>query len=316
MGEVRKAELGEMIDLLDRFQGCLVGLAVGDALGGPLEFLIPAEIRERHGGYVRDMVGGGWLHLRPGEYTDDTQMMLCLAESIVEQGNFDMDDVARRFLAWYDSDPKDVGNTTRTALAELKRGVPWQQSGKRAYDILSSQGAGNGSLMRCAPVGLFHYQHRERLIQDSVDSSRITHWDPRACYSAVALNLAIAELLAGNREGLLAAVSNALQQAEPEVHRTLLGVENKTRGQLRSTGYVINTLDVALWCFLKMPSFEDALVAVVNLGGDADTAGAVCGALAGAHYGLSGIPARWLETLENRDHIAELAAGIYALTQK
>lgn len=157
----------------DRFHGCLVGLAVGDALGGPLEFMSADEIVARHGGPVREMIGGGWLHLRPGEYTDDTQMTLCIAESIVEKEAFDMADVACRFVAWYEGQPKDVGHITRLALAELKRDVPWREAGRIAHQRTGGRSAGNGSIMRCVPVALYRWRDYQRLIAESVDSSRV-----------------------------------------------------------------------------------------------------------------------------------------------
>ena len=211
----------------DRFHGCLVGLAVGDALGGPLEFMSVGEIVAQYGGPVREMVGGGWLNLRPGEYTDDTQMTLCIAESIVERGAFDVADVARRFVTWYDSQPKDIGNITRLALAELKKGTPWQEAGRVAHQQTGGRSAGNGSLMRCAPVALYRWQDDQQLIADSVDSSRVTHWDDLAGYSAAALNLAIAELLHGRRRSAVGAAIVALNGLAPAVTGRLAGVGEK-----------------------------------------------------------------------------------------
>jgi len=299
--------------LLDRFRGCLVGLAVGDALGGPLEFMSAGEIVAQYGGPVRDMVGGGWLHLRPGEYTDDTQMTLCIAESIVGRGAFDMADIVRRFVAWYDSQPKDIGNITRLALTELKRGTSWQEAGRVAHQRSGGRSAGNGSIMRCAPLALYRWPDCRRLIQDSVDSSRVTHWDDLACYSAAALNLIIAELLQGRRRSAVETAIGRLSELAPTVAQRLAGVETKSQTDLEPTGFVLDTLEAAMWCWRHTDSFEEALVTAVNLGGDADTVGAVCGALAGADFGLSGIPSRWLEALEGATHLAHLAQELYRL---
>ena len=299
---------------LDRFQGCLVGLAVGDALGGPLEFMGAGEIVAQYGGPVRQMVGGGWLRLRPGEYTDDTQMTLCIAESIVEKGAFDMDDVARRFVAWYDSQPKDIGNITRLALAELKRGVPWQEAGRVAHRRAGGRSAGNGSIMRCAPVALYRWRDYHRLIADSVDSSRVTHWDDLACYGAATLNLIVAELLQGRRRDAVGVAIETLSGLAPAVTQRLAGVERKSLADLKPAGFVLDTLEAAVWCWWHAGSFEEALVTAINLGGDADTIGAVCGVLAGADFGLAGIPPRWLDTLEGRAHLAYLAEELYRLS--
>ncbi len=305
-----------MSERLDRFQGCLVGLAVGDALGGPLEFMSASQIEDSCGGPVRDMVGGGWLDLRPGEYTDETQMMLCLAESIVAQKSFEMEDVARRLLAWYKSGPKNIDNITRTALAELEKGVPWREAGMIANQRLHGRTAGNGSLLRCAPIGLYRHRDYHRLIRDSIDGSCITHWNARAGYSAAAINLSISELVQGRREGLMEVVASYIGEANSRVRRVLKHIEKKKQKTLSPSSHAISTLEAALWCFLKTESFEEALVSAVNLGGDADTVGAACGALAGACYGMDGIPRRWLRALEGWGHIADLAAKIHALAEK
>ena len=302
------------MQLLDRCQGCLVGLAVGDALGGPLEFMSADEIVARYGGLVREMVGGGWLHLRPGEVTDDTQMTLCITESIVERRTFDMADVAQRFVNWYDGQPKDIGNITRLALAALKRGVPWQEAGRIAHQQTGGRSAGNGSVMRCAPLALYRWRDYRQLIADSVASSRVTHWDDLACYGAAALNLVIAELLQGRRQGALGTAIQMLRGVAPQVTRRLAGVKQRSLADLRPTGFVLDALEAAVWCWQHVGSFEEALVAAVNLGGDADTVGAICGALAGADFGLTGIPSRWLEVLEEQAHLAHLAEVLYRLS--
>lgn len=297
-------------DRLARFQGCLIGLAVGDALGAPLEFMTGAEIAGKYGP-VREFKGGGWLALAPGEYTDDTQMMLCIARSIVAQGGFDPADVAQRFVAWLNSDPKDVGNTTRLAIELLKAGTPWREAGERACVERGRMGAGNGSVMRCAPIALLDYRDQRRLIEDSWDSSLITHGDARACWGAVALNLLIARLLTDAREGLVEAVAPRIEHRE--VREALLAAPRLAIDELRPSGFVVDTLQTALRCFLGAGSFEEALVSAVNLGGDADTVGAVCGAMAGAHFGLGGIPERWQMGLHGGEEILDLAAGILAL---
>ncbi len=305
---------GEPLEMLDRFRGCLVGLAVGDALGGPLEFMSADEIVAQYGGPVSEMVGGGWLHLRPGEVTDDTQMTLCIAESIVEQGAFDMLDIARRFVAWFDSQPKDIGNITRLALADLKRGVPWQEAGRVAHQQTGGRSAGNGSVMRCAPVALYRWQNRQQLIADSVSSSRVTHWDDMACYGAAALNLIIAELLQGRRGGVVEAAVEGLGTLAPAVTQRLARLGQKSQADLKPTGFVLDTLEAAVWCWQCAGDFEEVLVTAVNLGGDADTIGAVCGALAGADFGLAAIPARWLDVLEGRSRLVRLAGELYRLS--
>lgn len=294
--------------LLDRFQGCLVGLAAGDALGGPVEGCTPGEIAARYG-RLTEMVGGGWLGLRPGETTDDTAMMLCIARSIVETGRFDPDDVVQHFLGWFRSNPKDIGNITRRALAELERGTPWKRSGFVAHRALGGMSAGNGSIMRCAPIALLHRDNEHLLIRDSIYSSIITHFDQKASWAAAALNLTIARLLSGSKDALLEAIAPKIQDGA--VRQALMQAPDLD--EVPTSGYVLDTLQAALWSFLRTDSFEDAVATAVNLGGDADTTGAVCGALAGACYGLSAIPGRWLAVLESREEIMALAGRILAL---
>lgn len=295
---------------VDRFQGCLVGLAVGDALGGPVEFWTPEQIAARYG-RLQEMVGGGWLALRPGETTDDTAMMLCIARSIVATGRFAPDDAARRFLDWFRSRPKDTGGTTRQALTELERGTPWNRAGLLAHRALGGLSAGNGSIMRCAPIGLLYHDNERLLIRDSVYSAIITHFDQKASWAAVAVNLAIARLLSGGRDALLEEVAGKLQ--DRDVRQALAQVPHLDLDSVPASGYVLDTLQAAFWSLLTTGSFEDAVTTAVNLGGDADTTGAVCGALAGACYGLSAIPGRWLQVLEGREEIMALAAGLVGL---
>ncbi|MFQ5878920.1 MAG: ADP-ribosylglycohydrolase family protein [Dehalococcoidia bacterium] len=299
-------------ELQDRFRGCLLGLAVGDALGAPVEGWSADAIRRRYG-RLTAMVGGSALgrRLGPGETTDDTAMMLCIARTIAQRRRFDAAEVARRFLAWYDTKPKDIGSTTRVALSLLRQGVPWQEAGRLAHQQLGGQMAGNGSIMRCAPIALLRWRNEPLLMEESIDSSLITHYDPRACWATVALNLLLVQCLMGHKERSLAAV--ALKVAEPEVRLAVRSAPTLMARALPNSGFVLDTLQAALWCFLHAESLEEALVAAVNLGGDADTIGAVCDALAGAYYGAAAIPSRWLSPLRSRDEISELADGIYSL---
>ena len=290
----------------------MVGLAVGDALGAQVEGMWPEEIQRRYG-RVTELLGGGWLGLGPGEWTDDTAMMLCIARSIVEKGRFDPDDVALKFLAWFEAGALGIGRTTYVALDALTRGASWRDAGRIAHDRLGGMSAGNGSIMRCAPIALLDGKDPERLIRDSIDSSLITHWDPRACWGAAALNLAISQIIYEGRDGLVERVIDRIDNAD--VRQAMAGVAGMRREDIVPSGFVLDTLQAALWCFLNTSSFEDALVAAVNMGGDADTIGAVCGALAGACYGLEEMPKRWQQPLAGRLEIVELAERIYELAQ-
>jgi ADP-ribosyl-[dinitrogen reductase] hydrolase len=195
----------------------------------------------------------------------------------------------------------------------MDKGASWQEAGRRAHEKLGGFSAGNGSIMRCAPIGLLHFKHPQKLLEDSIASSLITHWDPRACWGAAALNLAIAEILSGEKDDLIPKLVNRIGQ--PEVRKAVAEVAELRLDELRTSAYVLDTLQTALWCFIYSTSFEEAITTGVNLGGDTDTTGAVTGALAGAYYGLSQIPQRWLRVLKDNDEIIVLAQRIYELAQ-
>src|SRR5579859_928293 len=152
--------------MLDRFTGCILGLACADALGATLEFMTPEQIQQRYG-TLTDIVGGGWLNLPAGDYTDDTQMMRCLLESIVEHGDVVPSDIATRFVAWLESGPRDVGNLTSAAIRNLRRGTTWDEAGKQAWEASGRNAASNGGVMRCAPIGLYRVTDTARLVADA-----------------------------------------------------------------------------------------------------------------------------------------------------
>ncbi len=296
-----------MIDLealRNRYRGALVGSAVGDALGATVEFMSRAEIA-RQFGQLREIIGGGWLNLPAGEVTDDTQMALCIATSLAEHGKFSGDDIAVRFVEWYRSNPPDIGNTTRDALVRLAADVPWQDAGQQTHEKLRPRDASNGSVMRCAPVALFARGDEEANRRYSEDSSRITHANPLCVDGCVALNAAIAVLLNdADSDPLDVAIASTSNET---IRATLRAVPTQNASTLKSGGYVLETLQSALWALTTHDRLEDVVVAAVNLGDDADTTGAVAGALAGARWGFDAIPSRWLDILRCRDELVELA---------
>lgn len=299
----------------DRYRGCLLGLACGDALGGPVEFESREAVARRFPDGVRDFVGGGWLHLAPGEITDDTQMTLGLARSLARGPALAMDDVAREFLAWYESNPKDIGTTTRAALRNLAAGMTWAEAGEQVQRAAGARGAaGNGAVMRCAPVALRYRAEPALLVSASIDTSRITHADPRCTWGAVAVNQALVHLLNGGaRDGVLAAATAGVPDAR--VVDAIARVPDLDRRDIRSGGYVLDTVSAACWAFLSHDSLEEVIVAAVSLGDDADTTGAVAGALAGAHWGAGAIPERWLGRLQPRQELEGLADRLLALSE-
>ncbi len=275
---------------LERAQGSLLGAAVGDALGGPVEFMSPEEIASRYG-TVREMIGGGSYNWKRGEYTDDTSMMLCIAESLLAQKKYHPEDIARRFVAWYESKPKDIGCTTREALSRLCHGVIRCDAGVKEKPT-------NGSVMRCAPLSIAFFQNEDKLVEASQQTSAITHRHIEAKLSCVFINVMIAQLLLGvDKKTAFNDAVRKTKDIEPYFAKKYIG--SSYRPDPRK-GLAINTLLLATSSFMSAGSFEEAVVKAVNLGGDADTTGAVTGALSGAYFGVSAIPQRWSSKLNPR----------------
>ncbi|MHC4974674.1 MAG: ADP-ribosylglycohydrolase family protein [Planctomycetota bacterium] len=284
-----------------RYRGCLLGLACGDAVGTTVEFQ-PRGTFE----HVTDMVGGGVFHLEPGQWTDDTSMALCLTESLLERKRFDPRDQMERYCRWWKEGYLsstgtcfDIGSTVADALTRfLASGDPYSGS----KDPLR---AGNGSLMRLAPVPMYFAADRDAAIRYAAESSRTTH----GCDEAVDACRFFADLLLRALEG---AAKNDLTGFEgtltPAIRSLARGdYRQKTVDDIHGGGYVVHSLEAALWSFEQTDDFEAAILTATNLGEDADTTAAICGQLAGAHYGVDGIPSGWLEKLALRERITELA---------
>lgn len=258
---------------MDRVRGALYGVAVGDALGAPLEFLSSEEIKARYG-CVREMIGGGWLHLQPGEVTDDTQMTLCVARGIAENPADPCDAVQKNFMEWFEAGPADVGNQCRAVLSAAKH-YGWARAGEMSMHSFGDRVEGNGALMRTIYSPLFYgMDHAKK----TSAIARITHPGP------ISTNLCIeyCDLVA----------------------RYILEGERPCKEPLRfdrgaqPTGYVLDSYNVALECFSDTDSFEDGLILAVNRGGDADMIGAIYGGLAGAYFKYDAIPKRWISYLD------------------
>ncbi len=270
---------------VDRIRGCAVGAAVGDAMGMPLEF----GPRTPPHALVREMQAG---RLPAGAFTDDTEMALALAESLLAHQPLNPADLAQRFVAWYRSNPPDIGIHTSSVLARIDQGKKWQQAVETVQSV-KPDSAGNGSVMRCWPVALACHNNLDLLLTDSRLQSRVTHPHQDCQTGSAVVNTVIYYLLQGRAPE--EAVAKALDVAEVSaaLREVIEAAVHKSRADLVNTGWVRHTLESAFWGLLSTSSFEEAVVAVVNLGNDADTAGAVVGAMAGATYGLSGIPQRW-----------------------
>lgn len=289
---------------LSRFRGCLLGLAVGDAVGTTVEFCERDSFPP-----VKDMVGGGPFQLPSGAWTDDTSMALCLGSSLVERGCFDAKDQMDRYVSWwkqgYHSSTGrcfDIGITTRQALGRF------QQNNEPMAGDTNEFSAGNGSIMRLAPVPLFYYPDEEAVVRWAGESSRTTHGALECIESCQLLAAMIHAALSGRSkdEVLLSSKPGCFQS--PKVQAIAAGVyRNKTIDQIKGTGYVIDCLEASAWCFWQTSSWKEAVLLAVNLGDDADTTGAVCGQLAGAFYGEEAIPTEWLSRLVMAKEIGKLA---------
>ncbi len=292
----------------DRFRGCLLGLGCGDAVGTTAEFC-------RRGSFtpVRDMVGGGVFELKPGEWTDDTSMALCLAASLTELGTFDARDQMERFWRWVDDGYMssngrcfDVGNTVYDALEK------YRETGEPFSGSTDPWSAGNGCIMRLAPVPMFYYPDRELAIDMSGRSSRTTHGADECVDACCLFGGMIYKALSGaTKDEIL--FSHEVEDLSCERILEIARGEyiNKSEDQVDGSGYVVRSLEAALWCFYHTNSFEEAILKATNLGNDADTTAAVCGQVAGAHYGESGIPQRWLERVAMADKIRDLAIKLW-----
>jgi ADP-ribosyl-[dinitrogen reductase] hydrolase len=300
----------------DRFAGCLMGLAMGDALGMPFEGMDARAIRARYGRVTEFLPAH---ELAAGQYTDDTKMMLCIAESIEERGCVYPEDVARRFVGWFDSgDLRGIGATCLEAILNLKSGVTWRESGSRGR-----WAAGNGTAMRIAPVGLMDCHDLERLREDCRSTSVITHNNPEAVAGATAVAYAIARLVTDNLdEGRLLA-DTAHFVGDSEVARKLveaqdlLSINTPTAEALEvlgTSGYVVETVASALYCFLKAPAdFTSTVSSAVLGGGDTDTTAAVAGAIGGAFNGLDNLPQHLVAQVEDSERLNLLGRAIFQL---
>ena len=305
------------MDRRSRYRGALLGLAAGDAVGTTVEFTSPGSFAP-----VTEMVGGGPFSLKPGQWTDDTSMALCLAESLIAKGGFDPRDQLERYTRWYRDGHLsstgtcfDIGNATATALRRFAR------TGEPYCGSTDPRSAGNGSIMRLAPVPLAYADDPRAAIRLSGDSSRTTHAAPTTIDGCRYLGALLVGALRGATKAELLSpryspVPGLWDEAPlvAEIDAVAAGsFRAKEPPAIRGSGYVVASLEAALWAFARTDSFEAGCLLAVNLGDDADTTAAVYGQLAGAFYGEDGIPARWRERLALRDQIVDFADGLLAL---
>lgn len=304
--------------MLDRQRGSLIGLAVGDALGAAVEFRRPGSFEP-----VTGYRAGGPHRLKPGEWTDDTSVALALADSIGRAG-WDLNDQARRYIDWWQNGKYsvtgwcfDIGITTQAALQSFSDGQNARTSGDR-----SERASGNGSIMRLAPVPIRYAElypdNVGELARLAEESSLPTHASPQCRSACRYLAVVLAAMIRGeDRQPVFSPdwwplqKLNEIDPLHPLIAEVVQGsFRRKQPPQIRGSGWVVQSLEAALWAFQAARSFEEAVLKAVNLGDDADTTGAVCGQLAGAFWGESGIPDTLRRGLARVDLIENALAGL------
>ncbi|HPR65396.1 MAG TPA: ADP-ribosylglycohydrolase family protein [Thermoanaerobaculia bacterium] len=303
------------MDEKSRYLGALMGLAVGDAMGVPLEFQKPGKFKP-----VSDIQGGGPFGLRKGQWTDDTSMALCLAESLIECREFDPDDLMERYIRWYREGYMsstgtffDIGSTVRHALEQ------YEKTGEAISGSTDPERAGNGSLMRLAPVALFYALDPGEAMERAGESSLVTHGARTAVDGCrYFCGLMVAALQGVAKEIFLskgyAPVPGYWRKnpLAPEIGEVAGGsFKFRKPPEIRGSGYVVRSLEAALWAFYHSASFSEGCCKAVNLGEDADTTGAIFGQLAGAYYGIEGIPSEWRDQIAKPDLILGMAERLY-----
>ncbi len=306
-----------MPTLQSRYRGCLLGLAAGDALGTTLEFKPPGSFTP-----IDDIVGGGPFNLKPGQWTDDTSMALCLADSLIRKNGFDPIDQLETYGRWEGQGLFsvkgycfDIGSTTMSALTSF-RANPRPDAGPT-----STNSAGNGSIMRLAPVPMMWASRPTEAIRYAALSSKTTH-GAAECVDACSYfgGLIVGALDGRSKEELLAPSYTPVEglwevvPLAPKIAAVAEGSFKHAETQIRGTGYVVKSLEAALWAFHKSEDFRHGALLAVNLGDDADTTGAVYGQIAGAFYGEEGIPEAWREKLAMRETIEQFADKLLELS--
>jgi ADP-ribosyl-[dinitrogen reductase] hydrolase len=303
-GEMPIAEGGQIAAsrafVFDRARAAYLGLAIGDALGATTEFMTPGEIRARYRVHSK-IIGGGWLYLKPGQVTDDTEMSLALGRALLAEGAWDLRGIAEGFLAWMKSKPIDIGATCRRGIRDymLKGQL---EAHYHEWD------AGNGAAMRMAPVALFTLGDPAAMERCATAQAHLTHNHPLSDAACLAVGRMVQQALCGGDRFDLHAISRDLV-AEYHCFRF-----NHYQGN--ASAYVVETLQTVFHYLFTTGSFEECLTGVVNQGGDADTTGAIAGMIAGALYGYEAIPARWAKKLDRRvrEEVEAQALGLVELS--
>ena len=303
--------------ILNKYRGSLIGLAVGDAMGMPVEFMPPGQFEP-----VTEYRGGGYFQLKSGYWTDDTSMALCLAESLIECNGFDAYHQMKKYKRWWSEEAYlssideafGLGRTVSRAFSNFEK------TNNPFSGPTDEYSAGNGSIMRLTAVPLFYAKDPGLAIKKSAESSKTTHGVDKAIDACRLLGALIVGAINGTKKEELLdehynPVKSSYWKENPlvdEINEISLGsYKEKSPPDIIGTGYVVKTLEAVLWAFHHTDSFKEGLLKVVNLGDDADTTGAVYGQLAGAYYGEKTIPENWRVELRYYDMIGNYANKLY-----
>jgi ADP-ribosyl-[dinitrogen reductase] hydrolase len=302
------AEISASNALHDRYRGVLLGLAVGNTLGLPVESWPSAEIRRKYPNSIRE--------IDPAErrlpWDDDLAQAVILAEAIIEHDTILVEDLAQRLVTWGRTNGRGIGDQTARVIEALQGGVSPGAAAQLVWERHGGSPAGNGAVMRCAPVAMRWPRDKERLLAETERSAVVSHHDPRCTWSAYAVNLAVAEALHGRVASILD-LADELEQAgaDPHTLHAIREVAGHDLAHLKldgsASGFTLKAMQAGLWCLEHSENFEESLVSVIGAGGDTDSNGAVAGAILGALCGERAIPARWLENIHEVGRLTSLA---------
>lgn len=303
-----------MQKIYERICGGLIGLAVGDALGAPIEFKRPGTFQ-----LITEMTTGGRGRLPLGHWTDDTAMALCLADSLIHCGGFNAHDQMDRYLAWfYTGHNSSTGKAYGIGQTTYKSLQRYRKTNNPFAGETSPRSAGNGSLMRLAPIPFYYHGNIYDTVHYAGESSRTTHALKICIDACKLLSALIWNALQGTSKNEIFSATNQFFRVEglATLSTELITLAegsflHKEPPEISGAGYVLCSLEAALWAFAKTDSFAEGMLLAVNLGLDADTVGAIFGQLAGAYWGVHNIPTLWLEPLHGKDHLTEIATRLW-----
>ncbi len=290
-----------LMNLLDRYRGTLLGVAIGDCLGTPLEGQSPPAQS------VTEIPTGS-------AGSDDLAMTLCMADAIVEAGNYDRDTVVGEYVKWLQAGAPGIGRSTYLSLSMLALGESADLASEQAHTATGGLSAGNGVAMRCSPIALRYRGNREAIQDIICVDGRVTHYDPLAALGATAVGLAIEGCFANPADVQQVIADAARDVDDRQVAATLQRAAEGDETTVHPTGYVLDTVHAAVMALVSTNDFESCLIRAVNYGGDADTVGAIAGSMAGAWYGAAAIPQRWIDALADRDRIVTVADELHELS--